>query len=228
MNELAAIFSPAAGESTWESALLVLLSAFALGHLVAFTYERTFEGMSYSRSFVQSMVLSAVVAATLMLAIGDNLARGLGVMGTMALVRYRTNIRDPRDMVFMFAALAVGLAVGVRSFPAAVFGTVAFCGAAASLQWTTFGQRKRFDGMLRFWLPRSGATGDDVRAVLSTHCDRFALVALRDLAQGETLEYAYQVKLKGQHDHEQLVKALETLQGIQGLSLLIESAHTEL
>jgi hypothetical protein len=54
------------------------------------------------------------------------------------------------------------------------------------------------------------------------------LVALRDLAQGETLEYAYQVKLKGQHDHEQLVKALETLQGIQGLSLLIESAHTEL
>ena len=164
MNELAAIFSPAAGETTWESALLVLLSAFALGHLVAFTYERTFEGMSYSRSFVQSMVLSSVVAATLMLAIGDNLARGLGVMGTMALVRYRTNIRDPRDMVFMFAALAVGLAVGVRSFPAAVFGTVAFCAAAASLQWTTFGQRKRFDGMLRFWLPRSGATGDDVRA----------------------------------------------------------------
>jgi len=51
---------------------------------------------------------------------------------------------------------------------------------------------------------------------------------LRDLAQGETLEYAYQVKLKGQHDHEQLVKALETLKGIQGLSLLIESAHTEL
>jgi uncharacterized membrane protein YhiD involved in acid resistance len=228
VNELAAIFGPSAGESTWESALLVLLSAFVLGKVVALTYEQTFEGMSYSRGFVQSMVLSAMVAATLMLAIGDNLARGLGIMGTMALVRYRTNIRDPRDMTFMFAALAVGLAVGVRSFPAAVFGTAAFCGAAVVLQWSSFGRRRRFDGMLRFWLPRAGVGGDEVRAVLDAYCSTFVLVALRDLAQGETLEYAYQVKLKGQNEHERLVHALERLPGIQGLSLLIEDAHTEL
>lgn len=228
MNELLNLLQTTPGETSWEAAALTLLSAFALAQVVAFTYERTYEGMSYSRGFVQAMVLSALVAAMLMMAIGDNLARGLGIMGTMALVRYRTSIRDPRDMVFMFAALAVGLATGVRSYPAALFGTVAFCGAAALLQWSPFGRRLRYDGMLRFWLPRTGATGEEVRAVLLAHCEHFVLVALRDLAQGETLEYAYQVKLKSQTNHEKLVMALEKLNGLQGLSLLLEDAHTEL
>lgn len=228
MNELLTILNTAPGETTWEAAALTLMSAFALSKVVAFTYERTYEGMSYSRGFVQAMVLSALVAAMLMMAIGDNLARGLGIMGTMALVRYRTSIRDPRDMVFMFAALAVGLATGVKSYPSALFGTLSFCGAAFLLQWSPFGRRLRYDGLLRFWLPRKGASGDDVRALLGAHCEHFVLVALRDLAQGETLEYAYQVKLKAQTTHEKLVAALETLPGIQGLSLLLEDAHTEI
>jgi uncharacterized membrane protein YhiD involved in acid resistance len=228
VNDLVNLLQAVPGETSWEQAALTLLSAFALSKIVAFTYERTYEGMSYSRGFVQAMVLSAIVAAMLMMAIGDNLARGLGILGTMALVRYRTSIRDPRDMVFMFAALAVGLATGVKSYPSALFGTLAFCGAALLLQWSPFGRRRRFDGMLRFWLPRSGASGDEVRTVLSRHCEQFVLVALRDLAQGETLEYAYQVKLRAQTDHEKLVQALEALPGVQGLSLLIEDAHTEL
>lgn len=228
MNDLMTLLQTSPGETSWEAAALTMLAAFALAQLVAFTYERTYEGMSYSRGFVQAMVLSALVAAMLMMAIGDNLARGVGIMGTMALVRYRTSIRDPRDMVFMFAALAVGLASGVRSYPAALFGTVSFCVAAALLTWSPFGRRLRFDGMLRFWLPRTGASGEEVRTVLSAHCEHFVLVALRDLAQGETLEYAYQVKLKSKSSHEQLVMALESLTGLQGLSLLLEDAHTEL
>ncbi len=228
MNDLMTLLQTSPGETSWEAAALTMLSAFALAQFVAFTYERTYEGMSYSRGFVQAMVLSALVAAMLMMAIGDNLARGVGIMGTMALVRYRTSIRDPRDMVFMFAALAVGLATGVRSYPAALFGTLSFCAAAALLTWSPFGRRLRYDGMLRFWLPRKGASGDEVRAVLDAHCEHFVLVALRDLAQGETLEYAYQVKLKTKSSHEKLAMALEALPGLQGLSLLLEDAHTEL
>ena len=228
MNDLLSTFVNAPGESTWDSAALTLLATYALSQLIAYTYERTYEGMSYNRGYVQAIILSGMVAAMLMMAIGDNLARGLGIMGTMALVRYRTSIREPRDMVFMFAGLAVGVAAGVRSYPAALFGTLSFCLAAATLQWSPFGKRHRFDGMLRFWLPKTGASGDDVRRVLSSQCAHFVLVALRDLAQGETLEYAYQVKLRQEGGHDQLIKALETLPGVQGLSLLLESAHTEL
>ena len=114
------LLSTGLNTATAEQALLCLLVAFVLGKIIAITYQRTYQGLSYSRSFVQSLVLGAVVSTILMLAIGDNLARGLGILGTMALVRFRTNVRDTRDMIFVFAALAIGVSSGVRAFSVAL------------------------------------------------------------------------------------------------------------
>jgi hypothetical protein len=226
--DLSRIFGTGLGEAGWEPVALAMLLAFVLGKVIAFTYERTYEGVSYSRSFMQSLVLGALVSTVLMLAIGDNLARGLGILGTMALVRFRTTVRDSRDMIFIFAALAAGVASGVRSYPVAVVGTLGFCVAAGILQWSPFGRRQRFDGLLRFWLPRQGTGGDAVGDILRTHCRDYVLVALREAAQGTSLEYAYQVRLRASEGRDQLVRALEALPGIGGLTLLLEEAHGEL
>jgi hypothetical protein len=86
--------------------LVSILTAFLLSHLIATTYALSYRGLSYSRSFVHTLVLGGVVAAMLMLAIGNNLVWGIGIVGTLAIIRFRTNLRDPRDMVFIFAALA--------------------------------------------------------------------------------------------------------------------------
>jgi hypothetical protein len=72
-----------------------------------YTYEKTFLGLSYSRNFVQALVLSSVVAATVMQAIGDNVGRGLGMLGALSIVRFRTSFKDPRDIMFLFAALGL-------------------------------------------------------------------------------------------------------------------------
>ena len=177
---------------------------------------------------LQALVLGALVASIRMLAIGDNLARGLGILGTMALVRFRTNVRDARDMIFIFAALAVGVACGVQAYSIALTGTIVFSAACYAVDWTPFGRRQRFDGMLRFWLPREGVGGEEIRAALTPHCRTFALVALRDVAQNETLEYAYQVKLHDPEAQDSLVRALGALPGIDGLTLMLQDAHTEL
>lgn len=225
---LETLFSSGLGPKTWEQVLLSLVLAFVLGKVIALAYEWTYEGLSYQRSFVQSLVLGALVSATLMLAIGDNLARGLGIMGTMALVRFRTNVRDARDMIFIFAALAVGVASGVQAFSVALLGALTFSLAAAVVEWSPFGRRQRFDGMIRFWLPRGGPDGEAVTAALEPHCRSFVLVALRDLSQGEALEYAYQVRLKRRDGQHALMRALEALEGIGGLNMLLQDAHTEL
>ncbi|MCA9538023.1 MAG: DUF4956 domain-containing protein [Myxococcales bacterium] len=210
-----------------EQAALSLLMAFVLSKAIAIAYEFTYDGLSYNRSYVQSLVLGGVVACVLMMAIGDNLARGLGILGTMALVRFRTNVREARDLIFMFACLAVGVAAGVRAYPVAVIGTLAFGASAAWVHWSPFARRARFDGLLRFWLPRD-TDGERLRALLEKHCRRYVLVALRDVAQGETLEYAYQVQLRTPAQSDRLVEALGGLTGMTGLSLLLQDAHTEL
>lgn len=227
-----ALFDTGLGAITPSQAALSLMMAFVLAKAIALAYELTYDGLSYNRSFVQSLVLGGLVACILMMAIGDNLARGLGILGTMALVRFRTNVREARDLIFMFAALAVGVAAGVRAYAVAVAGAVAFGLAAGWVSWSPFARRVRFDGLLRFWLPR-GDDGDDtpaarVRRVLDSHCRRFTLVALRDVAQGETLEYAYQVALRRPDRGDHLVEELGAVDGLTGLSLLLQDAHTEL
>ncbi len=227
-----ALFDTGLGAITPGQAALSLMMAFVLAKGIAFAYELTYDGLSYNRSFVQSLVLGGLVACILMMAIGDNLARGLGILGTMALVRFRTNVREARDLIFMFAALAVGVAAGVRAYAVAVAGTVAFGLASGWVSWSPFAKRVRFDGLLRFWLPRGEEAEDSpaarVRRVLDSHCRRFTLVALRDVAQGETLEYAYQVALRRPDRGDHLVEELGAVEGLSGLSLLLQDAHTEL
>ena len=87
--------------------------AFVLSSLMAITHRLTFTGDHYPRNFFQSLVLGAIIATMIMMAIGDSLARGLGVFGAMAIIRFSTRIEDPRDVFFLFSALSTGLALRV-------------------------------------------------------------------------------------------------------------------
>ena len=79
----------------------------------------------YSRSFVHTMVLSSMVVSMVIMAVGDSFARGLGILGSLAIVRFRTPVRDPRDMVFLYACMGLGNACGAARTGVALLG-VAF------------------------------------------------------------------------------------------------------
>jgi len=189
----------------WESVALSLLLAFLLSSVIAQVYIWTHRGLSYSRSYIQALVLGAIVSATLMLAIGNNLARGLGILGTLAIIRFRSTMKDPRDMVFVFSALAVGTAVGMRSYAAALIGTGMFVGAAGVLDVSAFGSRNRFDGLVRLQVPAEPVVDEEIRRVLGRYCRRWVLIALREVEQGRQAEYNYHVKLLDPREHGPLV-----------------------
>ena len=128
MNLLEQLSKP--GAANLASALTTVGIAFALAQIVSGVYIWTFRGLSYSRSFVQGIPLGAVITSMLMLAIGDSIAAGIGLAGGLSIVRFRTTMRDPRDMMFIFAGLGVGIACGLGAFPAAIVGTLSFAAAA--------------------------------------------------------------------------------------------------
>jgi len=205
----------------------VMLS-FILSTLIAVTYERTFRGLSYSRNFVQALILSAIVAATIMQAIGDSLASGLGMLGALAIIRFRTTFKDARDIVFMFAALAAGLSCGVNGYAIAVVGTLGFCIIAFILYVSPFGQENFFDGMLRFNIENDSAGRLALEAVLPRYCKTFALITLRDMAQGKRLDYAYHVKLKKGKGKADFIEDLKKIESIKGVSLLLQETTVDL
>ena len=213
---------------TLTTAFYTVMVSFLLSVLVAMTYEKTFRGLSYSRSFVQALVLASIVAATVMQAIGDSLATGLGMMGALAIIRFRTGLKDPRDIIFMFASLASGISCGVGAYHVAVVGTSGFSVAAFILYLSPFGQTSAFDGMLRFNMENDATDKGLLVDILKKNCQKFALITLRDAAQGKRLDYAYHIKMKRGRDKGELVDALNTIANIRGVSLLLQETTVEL
>lgn len=120
----------------WRRALISLLVAFGLTQGIAGVYMLTFRGLSYSRTVVQSMALGSIITCTLMLAVGNNIAAGIGIAGGVTAIRFRTTMRDPRDVVFVFASLAIGMASGAQAYGAAIAGAAMFAGATLMLHVT--------------------------------------------------------------------------------------------
>ena len=229
VNDLDALLSGQGGDPvSLKIAALSLLLAFGLAQAVAASYIWTFRGMSYSRTFVQAVALGSVVAAMLMLAINNSVAAGLGIAGSLAIIRFRTAMRDPRDMVFVFASMGAGIAAGLQAYAAAISGTLLFCLAAAALNFTEFGSQRQFDGLLRFRIALGDEDEDPGVPVLKRHTRRFTLVTLREVAQGQAMEHAYQVRLPERHDQVKLVRALEAVAGVKDVSLLLQEPTVEL
>lgn len=213
--------------ATLKEAAAALITAFALSHLIALVYVWTHQGMSYAQGFVQALVMSSVVTATMMLAIGNNVVWGIGVVGALALVRFRTNLRDPRDIVFVFAALVDGVAAGTRSYGLAAAGTLAFCLSAIYLAKAPFGVKRSFDGLLRFTAPWDSPVEAAAAERMERHCSLLVLATVREVSQGEGSERVYHVRFRKDESRQALMKELSQVPGISGLSLLLEDTRLE-
>ena len=213
---------------TFKVALLSLLLAFALSQAVGAAYVWTFRGMSYSRSFVQTVALGSIIAAMLMLAINNSIAAGLGIAGSLAIIRFRTAMRDPRDMVFVFASMGAGIASGLRAYEAAVLGTLIFCLASVLLAWSEFGTQRIYDGLVRFSAPANAETEVAVSKALRGCTRQFALVTLREVAQGDAMEHAYQVRFGEVSRRHALLQALEAVDGVQDVTLMLQEPTVEI
>jgi uncharacterized membrane protein YhiD involved in acid resistance len=211
------------------SILFTILLSFLLSTIVGVTYIKTFMGLSYSRNYVQAVILSSIVASTVMHAIGDSLARGLGMIGALAIIRFRTNFKDAKDILFMFAALAAGIGCGVGAFSTAIVGTACFSLTSFLLHHIPLGQGSYFDGMLRFNMENTDAAKNELEKILREHCKKFALITLRDIMQGQRLDYAYHVKLKNDESRNLLIKDLsQEVLSAKGVSLLLQESTVEL
>ena len=84
-------------------------------------------------------MLSSLVTAMIMMAVGNNLAVGFGIIGAVAIIRFRTNIQNPRNIIFMFVCLSVGISTGVYGYAIALAGTLIFCLTALMLYYSPFG-----------------------------------------------------------------------------------------
>lgn len=219
------------GTTQWlgaEQIIASLLIAFVLSTAVAAVYRWTFQSLSYSRSFVHTMILSSMVVSMIIMTVGNSLARGLGIMGSLAIVRFRTPVRDTRDLAFLFACLGIGVACGAAVYGVAVVGTVVICGAAMLLHWSPFASRRQHEALLRFVLPPGSPSEDKVKAIMQETCSAFSLIAVREIHQGELNEFCYQIRLLDPSYQSQIIGRLGEIQDLTEPNLLLHRSTVEL
>ncbi|MBD64627.1 MAG: DUF4956 domain-containing protein [Halobacteriovoraceae bacterium] len=227
MLDMSSLFTTVQNPTTISITYSICLS-FVLSSLIAMTYQRTYQGLSYSRNYVQALILASIVATVAMQAIGDNLARGLGMMGALAMIRFRNNMRDPRDMIFVFMSLAVGIACGVYAFTIAALGTIGYSIFAMIVSTMPFSKEDYFDGILRFSLDNTAEEKRQLEEVMSKHCQHYSLVSLAEASKGKRLAYNYQIKLKNDITHDQLMGGLQEISSMKGLRFSTQELMVEL
>ncbi len=104
--------------------LIAMLFAFLIGLFIYFVYRKTFKGVMISTGFSLSLVLLPMVTALVILAVTSNVVLSLGMVGALSIVRFRSAIKEPMEIVYLFWAIAVGIVVGAGMVPLAVIGSV--------------------------------------------------------------------------------------------------------
>jgi uncharacterized membrane protein YhiD involved in acid resistance len=104
--------------------LAALLISFALGLFIFFVYTKTFKGVMHSSSFGISLIAMDLITTLIIMAVSSNLITSLGMVGALSIVRFRTVVKEPLDLVYLFWAITAGIIVGVGLIPLAVIGSV--------------------------------------------------------------------------------------------------------
>ncbi len=104
--------------------LIALCLAFAVGLFIMMVYKKTFKGVMYSQSFGVSLLALTLITTLIILAVTSNVILSLGMVGALSIVRFRSAIKEPIDIAFLFWAISAGIVLGAGLIPLAIFGSI--------------------------------------------------------------------------------------------------------
>ena len=234
MEQLKQIFSRPSnpqmgiGESGTAEFVATILIALFIGQAIAWIYQRTHSGLSYSMGFTQSLIILTLGAAILIVVIGGSLVTAFGLLGALAIVRFRNVLKDTRDTVFVFFALVLGMAVGTGRIEIALLGALTLILVVSWLAWTEFGAKGRFDGHVTLSVVGDGAALEATRAdeVLDAFCRAVQRLTLMD--HGHSTEVVCAIHLRDPDRASELAARLRSLPGIDEASVVLRDGMTEL
>ncbi len=200
--------------------LINLLVAFLCGWVIAQTYKITFGGASYSKSIANALVVLSMITSVVIIVIGNNLARAFGLVGAMSIIRFRTAVKDPMDIVFIFFSLSVGLAAGVGLAQIAIIGTLSISGVLLVLSKVGYGSDHSHENLLQFAYSGDHNGGEPpYMEVVQTFCRTYTMINVRSLGSNEQYEISYYVTLRDPKKGNDFVKALSNIKDVEKINL---------
>lgn len=196
-----------------------LLISFILGLLISVYYRKTHKGLSYSQSFVLTIIYITIITSAVIMVIGNSLARAFALVGALSIIRFRTVIKDTKDIAIIFLSLVVGLAVGTNNYFLAVITTIFMCIIMLILYKINYGVLKGSEFILRFYYDKSNKE-DEYLDLLNAETKYLNLLHMEPTEDGNKIRLTYDVSLKEGKDSKDLISKLSKIDGIEDVILV--------
>lgn len=194
-------------------ALTVLGTTVGLSLLITLTYYFTHRRMALKSSIMMTLLLMGPIAGIVVLVVGNSLARAVSIGGGIALIRYRYTMNDPRDLIYLFLSLAIGMACGVGAIGYAALATAIICLVLIVANLT------KFDCMRTRMLKLKVTVAEDINyvgmfePVLSKYCKAWTLEKVKTTEYGTLIDLHYHVRLTDLKKQKELIDGIRTLNG---------------
>ena len=192
--------------------LVALLVSFALGLFIFVVYAKTFKGVMYSSSFGISLIAMGLITTLVILTVSSNLITSLGMVGALSIVRFRTVVKEPLDLVYLFWSITIGIIVGAGLIPMAIIGSVVI-----GLILYVFVNRKTSDTPYVVVISCAGEQAESQSLALLNNQTKKHIVKAKSVSR-DGVELTVEVRLK--ESSSQFVNSLLGIEGVYNATLV--------
>ena len=222
-------FTDLSGTFSVMDVALALTLSFLASLVVAWTYRTTHRNISYSQSYVHTLVILGMLISLIMLIVGSNIARAFALVGALSVVRFRNAIKETRDVGFIFLVMGIGMACGTRFYSLAIIATVVICAVILLMNrfnWFALNVQRQ---VVKVQVPTDGEDyGHLIDDVLIHHTDEYELISTETVRGGALLESAYTARLKKGVKPGELIERLRMINAGQKATVLTGYDQTDL
>lgn len=193
--------------------LIGIVLSFLIGMFIFFVYKKTFNGVLYSANFGLSLIGMCMIATVLIMAVSSNVVLSLGMVGALSIVRFRTAIKEPMDILFLFWAISTGIILATGMIPLAVFGSVAI-GVVLLIFANKNGKDQPYLLIVNM---EDSETEKDVMNIISENTEK-NIIKSKTFSKNGNAELTIEVQLR---EHEgSFVKSISNLEGIENVVMV--------
>ena len=205
--------------------LMNLTLSIFLGLFISYVYKLTHKGVSYSQSFMLTIVFVTIIVAMVMMVIGNNVARAFALVGALSIIRFRTVVKDTKDTAYIFLALAAGMAAGTSSYFLALSGSLITAAVAYILFITNYGSIYSSEFILRFRLKVDNSpTSPPYLEIFEDFTSRANLLNIEPSGDSSSNRMTFDIVMKKDKSPSEMSLELSKLEDISEL-VVVASEH---
>lgn len=196
---------------TVSDVLFSTILSFLLTLVIAWVYQVTYKGVSYTQSYVHTLIMMSMIVSIIMLIIGSNIARAFSLVGALSIIRFRNAVKDTRDVGYIFFAMAIGMACGTRFYLLAIVATFVISFILWGLTSLNMFAKDVREQILKVRLQGDMPYERLFDSVFGRYLNRHNLIAVETVQAGLLTELVYGIEFKRNADAQAFMEDLRKL-----------------